>query len=117
MASSLRASRRHPSTCGFTTTTYYDYEEATLGDLNGDDLPDLAVANQDDDDVTLLLNNGDGTFSDWTERAGFLPAPGKTLGVTELDVNSDGWPDVVEANSDGVNRYYLNRTAQNPSNK
>ena len=43
-------------------------------------------------------NNGDGTFSDESRAAGFIPAPGKTLGVAELDHNSDGWPDLVVAN-------------------
>jgi len=43
-------------------------------------------------------NNGDGTFTDETEKAGFLPAPGKTLGVAEFDYNRDGWPDLVVAN-------------------
>jgi hypothetical protein len=43
-------------------------------------------------------NNGDGTFTDRTEEAGFLPSPGKTLGVAELDFNRDGWPDLVVTN-------------------
>ena len=32
------------------------------GDLNGDGKPDLAVANYDADTVSVLLNNGNGTF-------------------------------------------------------
>ena len=43
-------------------------------------------------------NNADGTFSDKSLETGFLPAPGKTLGVAELDHNKDGWPDLVVAN-------------------
>lgn len=43
-------------------------------------------------------NNGDGTFTDMTEKAGFLPAPGKTLGIAEHDFNKDGWPDLAVAN-------------------
>ena len=43
-------------------------------------------------------NNGDGTFTEATEEAGFLSAPGKSLGVAEFDYNKDGWPDVVVAN-------------------
>ena len=43
-------------------------------------------------------NNGDGTFSDQTEQAGFLPSPGKTLGMVAFDYNRDGWIDVAVAN-------------------
>jgi len=53
-------------------------------------------------------NNGDGTFSDWTAKAGFLPAPGKALGVAELDFNRDGWPDLVVANDTQPNLVYVN---------
>jgi len=53
-------------------------------------------------------NNGDGTFTDVTESAGFLPAPGKTLGVSETDFNRDGWPDIVVANDTERNLLYEN---------
>ena len=33
-----------------------------VGDLNGDGWPDLGVANAAGDDVSVLLNDGDGTF-------------------------------------------------------
>ncbi len=53
-------------------------------------------------------NNGDGTFIDQTEAAGFLPAPGKTLGAVELDFNKDGWPDLVVACDTQRNLLYEN---------
>ena len=34
-----------------------------VSDFNGDGIPDLAVANWDDTTVTILLGNGDGTFT------------------------------------------------------
>jgi hypothetical protein len=43
-------------------------------------------------------NNGNGTFTEMTEQAGFANAPGKSLGVAELDFNNDGWSDLVIAN-------------------
>src|SRR5690606_24693030 len=46
----------------------------------------------------FFRNRGDGTFEEQTREAGFASAPGKTLGLAELDVNSDGFPDVAVAN-------------------
>ena len=54
-------------------------------------------------------NNGDGTFTDQTEAAGFVPAAGKTLGVTELDFNRDGRPDLVVANDTQPDHLYENK--------
>lgn len=53
-------------------------------------------------------NNGDGTFSDWTERAGFIPTPGKTLGAALLDFNKDGWIDLAVANDQERDLLYVN---------
>ena len=53
-------------------------------------------------------NNGDGTFSDHTQIAGFLPAPGKSLGVVQLDYNDDGWPDIAVANDGEPDLLYQN---------
>lgn len=43
-------------------------------------------------------NEGDGTFSNWTDRAGFSSLPGKTLGAAMLDYNHDGAMDLYVAN-------------------
>ena len=53
-------------------------------------------------------NNGDGTFSDHTQIAGFLPAPGKSLGVVQIDYNDDGWPDLAVANDGERDLLYQN---------
>ena len=53
-------------------------------------------------------NNRDGTFTDWTERAGFGASPGKTLGAATWDVNHDGWPDLVIANDTQRDELYVN---------
>lgn len=54
-------------------------------------------------------NNGDGTFTERTKRAGIRPAPGKTLGATILDFNRDGWLDLVVANDRKRNLLYINQ--------
>ena len=53
-------------------------------------------------------NDGDGTFTNWTERAGFGASPGKALGVTMLDYNRDGWMDLYVANDMERNLLYEN---------
>ena len=56
----------------------------------------------------FFRNNGDGTFEDRTEAAGFLPAPGKTLGAVEYDFNNDGWPDLFVASDTQRDLLYVN---------
>lgn len=48
-------------------------------------------------------NDGDGTYTERTEEAGFgsIPAPGRSLGVTTMDYDRDGWTDLGVAN-DGM---------------
>jgi len=56
----------------------------------------------------LFHNNGDGTFSDVSVRAGIAAAPGRGLGVLAADLNGDGWTDVYVANDGDANRLWLN---------
>lgn len=57
----------------------------------------------------LYHNNGDGTFSDVSKRAGLANPAGKGLGVAVGDIDGDGWPDIFVAN-DGVRNFlYRNR--------
>jgi hypothetical protein len=57
---------------------------------------------------TLYRNNGDGTFTDVTGRAGVGNADGAALGVAVCDFDADGWPDLVIANDMRPNRLYRN---------
>ena len=43
-------------------------------------------------------NNGDGTFTDVSEKAGFSRLPGNGLGIAFNDFDQDGWPDILVAN-------------------
>jgi len=56
----------------------------------------------------LWRNRGNGTFEDWTSKAGLLDNTSKTLGVAVLDVNNDLWPDLILANDTQPNRLYIN---------
>jgi hypothetical protein len=70
-------------------------------DFNGDGKLDLAITNQNDNTVTILLGNGDGTFS---------PAPGSPISVGTApnaialgDFLGNGKLDLVVANSGSNN--------------
>ena len=60
----------------------------------------------------LYRNNGDGTFTDVTQAAGFGvisgPHSGKGLGVVAADFNTDGAPDIYVANDDTPNFLFYN---------
>jgi type II secretory pathway component GspD/PulD (secretin) len=63
------------------------------GDLDGNASSDLAIVNQTDNSVTILLNNGDGTF---------VPGPNSPLvtattptGIAIADFNQDGQVDIA----------------------
>jgi hypothetical protein len=46
----------------------------------------------------LFHNNGDGTFTDVSERTGILEPGGRySLGVVTADFDNDGWPDIYVA--------------------
>ncbi len=58
---------------------------------------------------TLYRNNGDGTFTDVTERAGMTDPRGYYgLGVIWTDYNDDGWMDLYVANDSVPNFLYKN---------
>jgi hypothetical protein len=91
-----------------TFQAYVDYAvgqyplTVTVADLNGDGLPDLAVANSGSasvvapGSVSLLFGNGDGTFQ--TQQV--YPAGLVTSSVEVGDFNSDGQLDFAVTNED-----------------
>ena len=58
--------------------------------------------------LRLWHNLGNGKFEDVTKQAGLLDNTSKSLGIAVLDVNGDGWPDIVVANDTEPNKLYLN---------
>ena len=58
----------------------------------------------------LFHNNGDGTFTDVSEKLGVSNPDGYyTLGTLFVDVNNDGKPDLVVANDSSPNYLYINK--------
>ena len=81
-----------------------------LGYLNSDTNLDLVVANYDDDNVSILLGNGDGTFERLTNYATGNGAWSVALGNCDADLNLDlavgnylaGTLTVLSGNGDGT---------------
>ena len=86
---------------GFTATRYAAGKGAhfvAIADLNGDGNLDIAVANKDSEDVTILLGDG---------RGHFRPAPGSPFSAGHCpndiavgDFNGDQKPDLAIVNHD-----------------
>ncbi len=58
----------------------------------------------------LYRNNGDGTFTDVSEKAGMWETIGTYgLSVSVADVDNDGWPDIYVANDSTAATYYQNQ--------
>src|ERR1700744_1523230 len=58
----------------------------------------------------LYRNNGDGTFTDVSEKAGILGTIGTYgLSVAVADFDNDGWPDIYVANDSTAATFYQNQ--------
>jgi hypothetical protein len=85
-----------------------------VGDFNGDGKPDLAVANFNSANVTILLGDGSGGFAASSVGAGDGP-----FSVAVGDFNGDGKPDLAVANrsSDNVTILLNTCTANTPPSR
>ncbi|HKV77616.1 MAG TPA: CRTAC1 family protein [Candidatus Sulfotelmatobacter sp.] len=88
----------------------FDYDEDGLLDIylvNGAEMPSLVKTGPKYYN-RLFHNNGNGTFTDVTERAG-LAGAGYGMGVAVGDFDNDGWPDLFLANVNGNQLFHNNR--------
>jgi enediyne biosynthesis protein E4 len=91
---------------------YYNGGGVSVGDVNGDSLPDLYFSSNLGPNK-LYLNRGNFRFDDVTTKAGVAGPPGWKTGVTMADVNGDGRPDIYASavsylGMHGRNMLYMN---------
>ena len=77
---------------------YYNGGGVAIGDLNGDELPDIYFTGNMAGD-RLYYNQGGLRFKDATIKAGILRGSLWTTGVTLVDINNDGWLDIYVCRS------------------
>jgi hypothetical protein len=100
--------------------TFFDYDNDDLLDLYIADYPIVPVSmgakyyhekmveNKYEESGHLYKNNGNGTFTDVTDKAGVRNF-GMSIGVVAMDLNNDGWKDLYISNDFNVPDYlYLN---------
>jgi hypothetical protein len=69
-----------------------------VGDFDGDGWQDVYLCDSDGHPNRLFRNRGDGTFEDVTEPAGVAHSEGHSKMAMFLDLDNDGWDDLIVFN-------------------
>ena len=92
------------------TTQTDDSYDVKLADLNMDGLLDLVIANsidvQQDTTSKIFINQGNGSFLVSSDKLG--PPDCETKGLELIDINNDGYYDIVLGNYNQANMIYTN---------
>ena len=70
----------------------------TVGDYNGDGIPDLAYTDYSNKSIDVLLGNSNGTF----QPPAMFPIGGNPYALASGDFNNDGLPDLAAVNHAGT---------------
>jgi hypothetical protein len=95
---------------------FVDFTKLTHHVCNAPNIPALAGINEycyprifNPMPSWLFHNNGDGTFTDVSQKMGIAENPGKSWGVVATDINNDGFLDLFVANDTTANFLFANR--------
>ncbi|MGB3799550.1 MAG: CRTAC1 family protein, partial [Lewinella sp.] len=92
---------------GSVTTDAKNSVGAAWGDYDNDGDVDLFVANASGQNNDFYVNNGDGTFTANTDTR-LTTDGGHSHGTRWVDIDRDGYQDLLVNNDDGRNFFYLN---------
>lgn len=73
-----------------------DSEDIAIADFDGDGNLDAFIVSEDDQVNELYLGDGDGGFTDASER---IPVQGVSNAVVSADLSGDGLPDIIIGNN------------------
>ena len=91
----------------------HDSEDIGIADFDGDGDQDIIFVSEDDQTNEFYLNDGDGFFTDLSNR---IPVTGTSNAVLAIDVNNDSIPDIVIGNA-GQNIVLINDGNANFTNE